>query len=74
MAVYRIYTYSILYAASAEFAGKVPYIIAVVEDETGKRRTAFVEGYREGISVSIGDELKPEGTDEKGRVRFRLKA
>lgn len=74
MAVYRIYTYSILYAASAEFADQIPYIIAVVEDEAGNRCTAFVEGYQEGISVSIGDELKLEGIDGGGHVRFRLKA
>lgn len=67
-----IYTYSIVYAFPTEFSDMAPYIVALVEDETGLRHSVFVNGYREGVKISIGDKVEPDGTDERGRSMWRL--
>lgn len=69
---YKIYSYSVLHSSTVDFAEKTPYIVAIVEDETGARQSAFVEGWREGIQIQIGGALIWAGEDEAGRARFAL--
>lgn len=49
-----IYTYSIVHVSSVDFQGKTPYLVAVVEDIDKKRHSEFIEGYKEGMEISIG--------------------
>lgn len=50
----RIYTYSIVWASSAEFQDRVPYVAAILERDDHTRFPAFVHGYEPGRSIEIG--------------------
>lgn len=64
----KIYTYSILYNTFEEYAGKVPYVVAIVEDEDGKRQAAFIENYTPDQKVEIGMEVETVGHSETGNL------
>jgi len=68
----KIYTYTVVTSAAEAFKDKVPYLIAVLEDETG-RFTSFVEGYKEGVEVKIGMEVEAvQAGDGAGNAVYRL--
>ncbi len=67
----RIHTYSIIYSASEAFKDMVPYVIAVVENSTG-RRLARIEGYKDNIVVEIGTEVDFLKADADGNPIYRF--
>ncbi|WP_123053898.1 OB-fold domain-containing protein [Clostridium sp. JN-1] len=54
----KIYTYTVINSASADFVDKVPYVVAILEDAAGTRFPSYVEGYKEGMDVSIGMDVE----------------
>jgi len=67
-----IYSYTVVRSSAPAFAAKVPYLVAIVD--TGETRlSAFVEGYTDGMTVSVGDEVTYLRDDEKGRPVYLLK-
>lgn len=49
-----IYTYTIVYSATAEFADRTPYCAAILELTDGNRFPAMVNDYREGMDILVG--------------------
>lgn len=66
-----IYTYSIVRSATEAFKHKVPYVVALVDDG-GERRACLLEGYAEGVPVSIGMVVGYSHDDERGNPVYRL--
>lgn len=64
----KIYTYSILYNTFESHADKVPYVVAIVEDENGKRQAAYIENYTPDQEVKIGMEVVETGRSETGNL------
>ena len=67
----KIYTYSIVYSPSEEFKDKVPYVVAVLE-ENNERFSTFVEGYKEDLDIKIGMEVEFSRFDEAGNVVYKF--
>ncbi|MFY9175558.1 MAG: OB-fold domain-containing protein [Peptococcia bacterium] len=63
----RIYTYSIINSAAEAFADKVPYVVALLENETEGRFAAFIKGYRPGMEITIGQEVRLAERDQSGQ-------
>jgi uncharacterized OB-fold protein len=62
----KIYSYTILRSAAVEFAARVPYVCAIIEDADGKRASCILEGWKKGTPVQIGMGVKEiEGKDGK---------
>ena len=61
----KIYSYSIIYISSEEFKKDIPYVVAILEDESGTRFPAKVIGYNEGRKVAIGDKVDFVSNDDK---------
>ncbi len=68
----KIYTYSIINSASADFVDKVPYVVAILEDPAGKKFASFIEGYKEGLNVEIGMDVELVKEDEAGRAIYKF--
>ncbi len=68
----KIYTYSIIYNTFESYEDKIPYVVAVVEDEEGNRYGAYVEGYKEGMEIHVGDSVERVGTGETGNLICRF--
>ena len=70
---YKIYSYTVLRSASLGFQDKAPYLVAVLEDEHGKRKSEFIHGYADGMTIKINDPVIAEtGTD--GTEIYKLAA
>lgn len=63
----KIYTYTVIRSSTEQFADKVPYVVAILEQNDGNRFTAFVDGYKDGMDVKIGQEVKLSGKDDAGK-------
>ena len=72
MTTAKIYTFSILRSSTDAFADKVPYCSAIVEFENGARLAALLDGYSDGIDVSIGQTVTFLGADIAGNDIFVL--
>ena len=70
---YKIYSYSVLRSASLDFQDKVPYLVAVLEDEHGNRKSEFVHGYVDGMTIKINDPVLAE-TGADGTEIYKLAA
>ena len=68
----KIYTFSVITSASADFVDKVPYVVAILEDSTGQRFATFVEGYRAGMDVAIGTEVEFSREDSTGKAIYKF--
>lgn len=68
----KIYTYSILYNTFEAYADKTPYVVAIVEDEEGKRQAAYIENYTPDQKVEIGMEVAIVGQSETGNLICRF--
>ena len=66
-----IYTYSVLFSSTEEFKDKTPYISAILEKENGERFASLVEGYTDGIAISVGQEVK-SATNAEGNTIYSL--
>ncbi|MCL2368295.1 MAG: OB-fold domain-containing protein, partial [Oscillospiraceae bacterium] len=63
----NIYSYTVIRSTTEAFVPKLPYVVALLEDEGGRRFTAFVEGYEEGMALQIGQTVAFSHEDEAGR-------
>lgn len=62
----HIYTFTIIHVGSVEFFERIPYLVAVVEDNHSRFLTR-IEGFTDDIDVQIGMEVEFFKNDEKGR-------
>ncbi|EOD01571.1 Zn-ribbon domain-containing OB-fold protein [Caldisalinibacter kiritimatiensis] len=67
----KIYTYSIINVASVDFKDKVPFAVAIVENEDGRFMT-YLEGYKEDKEISIGMEVEYSRLNEDGNPIYKL--
>lgn len=67
-----IYTYSIVYSSTEEFKDKTPYLTAILENGKGERFASLVDGYKDGMAVAVGQEVKYTGADESGKATYSL--
>lgn len=67
----RIYTYTIIHVGSEEFSERVPYLMAVVEDEQSRFLTR-VEGYSGDQEIQIGMEVEFFKNNESGKSIYSL--
>jgi uncharacterized OB-fold protein len=67
-----IYSYSILFSSSEAFKDKTPYLTAILENEKGERFASLVDGYKNGASVAIGQEVRCTGKDAQGKAVYSL--
>lgn len=68
----KIYTYSIIYTASLDFADKVPFAVAVVESQENGRFMTFVEGYEEGKKIEVGMEVEFSRMNQDGNPIYKF--
>ena len=68
----KIYTFSVLFSSTEAFNDKVPYLSAILENEKGERFASLVDGYKAGMSVSIGQEVRCTGTNDQGKAIYTL--
>lgn len=66
-----IYTYSVIRAAAKDFVDKVPYVVAVLEEE-GTKFSTRIEGYEEGMSIAINQVVMYSYDDEFGNRIFKF--
>jgi len=57
---YKIYSFAVMRSASLDFQDKVPYLTAILEDENGNRKSEFVHGYVDGMTININDRVVSE--------------
>lgn len=63
----KIYTYSIVSAASEKFTDKVPYIIAIID--TGESKfLSRIDNYNENMKVDIGMEVELLAPDNDSNI------
>lgn len=67
----KIYTYTVIHIGSEEFSERVPYLMAVVEDEQSRFLTR-VEGYSGDRQIQIGMEVEFLKNDETGKSIYSL--
>jgi len=67
----KIYTYSIIHSAAELFSDKVPYVVAVVEDNDLKYSTR-IEGYKEGLDIKIDQEVTFSHIDDLGNRIYKF--
>ncbi|NBJ17045.1 MAG: OB-fold domain-containing protein [Dehalobacter sp. 4CP] len=58
----KIYTFSILSAASEDFVAKLPYVIAIIESD-GKRFLTRIDNYNENMKIEVGSEVELAGEE-----------
>ena len=68
----NIYSYTVIRSTTEAFVPKLPYVVALLEDENAQRFTAFVEGYTEGMELQIGQAVNFSHEDEAGRKVFKF--
>lgn len=67
----KIFTYTIINVASEDFQDKVPYMVAVVE-ENGRKIFTRIDNYEVGKEISIGMEVEFSRIDENGATLYKL--
>lgn len=67
-----IFSYSVIRSGPADFQGRTPYLLAIVEGEDQKLRMAQVNGYRDGAEISIGEGVDYVAEDAKGNPVYQL--
>lgn len=60
----KIFTYTIVRKSTEAFSDRVPYCTAILELGDGSRTSALLNGYHEGMDISIGMCVTPCGTPE----------
>jgi len=65
-----IYSFAVVRSSSEQFKDKTPYVTAILENEAGVRFPALVEGYTDGMEVSIGQTVKCQLIDGKPSCCF----
>lgn len=68
----KIYTYTVINSAPADFVDKVPYVVAILEYADGIRFPSYVEGYKEGMDVAIGMEVEFLKEDKLGNQIYKF--
>ncbi len=68
----KIYTFSILYNTFESYEDKLPYVVAIVEDEEGNRYSANILNFQDGDKVEVGMEVKQTGVTEEGYLLCEL--
>lgn len=68
----QIYTYSIIYSASLDFAEKVPFVVAVLENQEDDRFMSYIEGYEKGQEIEIGTEVEFLKLNDDGNPIYRF--
>ncbi len=68
----KIYTYSIIYTASLDFADKVPFVVAVLENEENDRFMSFIEGYEKEKDIEIGMDVEFSRLNDDGNPIYRF--
>lgn len=66
-----LYTYSVIYIAAEDFKTEVPFVVAVVENESGKFMTR-IEGYTEETKIAIGMEVAFKHLDHNGNAIYQF--
>lgn len=67
----KIFTYTIINVASEDFQEKVPYMVAVVE-ENGRKIFTRIDNYEVEKEISIGMEVEFSRIDENGATLYKL--
>ena len=68
-----IYSYSVIYSSTFDFQDKTPYLCAVLETSPENRLVSFIEGYKEGTEVKIGQQVyRVKSKDGIGADRYSL--
>ncbi|WNF36507.1 OB-fold domain-containing protein [Bacillaceae bacterium IKA-2] len=67
----KIYTYTVIHIGSVEHSKRVPYLMAVVEDEQSRFLTR-VEGYSKDQVIQIGMEVEFLKNNENGKSIYSL--
>lgn len=67
-----IYSFSIVRSSTPEFAERVPYCSAILENESGERFAALLDGYTDGMDVQVGQEVRETGTSPDGKALYAL--
>ena len=68
----KIYTYTVINSASADFVDKVPYVVAILEDANDTKFPSYVEGYKEGMDVAIGMDVEFLKEDKLGNQIYKF--
>ncbi len=69
---YTIYSYTVMRSSTLDFQDKVPYLVAILNDNnTGRRQTEYVRGYQDGMAINIGDAVNIS-ISEHGEKIFSL--
>ncbi|MPM54718.1 hypothetical protein SDC9_101498 [bioreactor metagenome] len=63
METLKIYTYTIIRSPAPAFQSCAPYICAVLERGDGSRFMCKIDGYKDGLSVTVGQPVKEQVTD-----------
>ena len=66
----RIYSYTIIRSATAQFADRVPYCVAVLELPDGSHVSALVEGFTDGMAIQIGQPVRTIPDSDAPGVSF----
>ncbi|MFY9376848.1 MAG: OB-fold domain-containing protein [Peptococcia bacterium] len=69
----RIYTYTVINSAAEAFAAKVPYVVALLENDTVGRFAAFIKGYTPNMPITIGQEVEYAEQDQSGNDVYTFK-
>lgn len=67
----KIYTFTVITSAAEDFRDKVPYAIAVVEEEN-RKALAFIEGYSDDMKIAVGQEVEFIRNDERGNPIYKF--
>ena len=53
---YTIHSYTVMRSSTLDFQDKVPYLVAILNDNsTELKQTEYIHGYEDGKVVKIGD-------------------
>lgn len=67
----KIYTYTIIYSSTEDYKDRTPYVAGIIEDAK-ERKAALIEGYTDGMEVSIGMEVEFSRYDEAGNGIYKF--
>lgn len=67
----KVYTYSVVRTAALSFSDQVPYVVAVLEED-GKRFSTRIDGYEEGMSIEIDQEVTYAYQDALGNAIYKF--
>jgi len=51
--LYSIHSYTIIRNTMKDFVKDIPYMVAIITDNTGTRKTEYIHGYRDGMKLSF---------------------